>query len=194
VISHVTVGPDQSGLRARQRPHAAERAIASWQRRASDTVEIVGQDGAHARELLRRCARPGTVTVAVTGGDGVIALALQELAGGRVPLAIVPTGTGNDHARAFGILRQPGAAADLLLDGHLPDRRSGPIDGRPATSKWFGTVVATGFDALVGDRANRMRWPRGRMRYNVAMIAELSRLRLLPFRLSFDDGPTEDVN
>ena len=46
--------------------------------------------------------------------------------------------------------------------------------------------MAAGFDSLVTDRTNRMRWPHGRMRYNVAMVAELSKLRLLPFRLSFD--------
>jgi diacylglycerol kinase (ATP) len=53
-------------------------------------------------------------------------------------------------------------------------------------TKWFGTVAAAGFDSLVTDRANRMRWPRGRMRYNLAMLAELSQLRLLPFRLVLD--------
>jgi diacylglycerol kinase (ATP) len=49
--------------------------------------------------------------------------------------------------------------------------------------------MAAGFDSLVTDRTNRMRWPHGRMRYNVAMVAELSQLRLLPFRLTFDGGP-----
>ena len=48
--------------------------------------------------------------------------------------------------------------------------------------------MAAGFDSLVTDRTNRMRWPHGRMRYNVAMVAELSQLRLLPFRLTFDGG------
>jgi diacylglycerol kinase (ATP) len=46
--------------------------------------------------------------------------------------------------------------------------------------------MAAGFDSLVTDRTNRMSWPHGRMRYNVAMVAELSKLRLLPFRLTFD--------
>ncbi|GAA1201235.1 hypothetical protein GCM10009632_21040 [Mycolicibacterium alvei] len=50
-------------------------------------------------------------------------------------------------------------------------------------------MMAAGFDSLVSDRTNRMRWPHGRMRYNVAMVAEISKLRLLPFRLTFDDGP-----
>jgi diacylglycerol kinase (ATP) len=31
-----------------------------------------------------------------------------------------------------------------------------------------------------------MRWPHGRMRYNLAIVAELSKLRLLPFRLVLD--------
>ena len=31
-----------------------------------------------------------------------------------------------------------------------------------------------------------MRWPHGRMRYNLAIVAELSRLRPLPFRLVLD--------
>jgi diacylglycerol kinase (ATP) len=35
-----------------------------------------------------------------------------------------------------------------------------------------------------------MRWPHGRMRYNLAMVAEMSALRPLPFRLAFDDGET----
>ena len=48
--------------------------------------------------------------------------------------------------------------------------------------------MAAGFDSLVTDRTNRMRWPHGRMRYNLAMLAELSKLRLLPFRMPFDDG------
>ena len=46
--------------------------------------------------------------------------------------------------------------------------------------------MAAGFDSLVTDRTNRMRWPHGRMRYNLAMVAEISKLRLLPFRLTFD--------
>jgi diacylglycerol kinase (ATP) len=47
-------------------------------------------------------------------------------------------------------------------------------------------VAAAGFDSLVTDRANRMSWPHGRLRYYIAMLAELSQLRLLPFRLVLD--------
>ena len=52
MISHVTVLTNPASGHGNA-PHAAERAIAQWQRRGLDTVEIVGRDGAHARELLR---------------------------------------------------------------------------------------------------------------------------------------------
>ena len=82
--------------------------------------------------------------------------------------------------------KTPEAAADVVCDGWVQTVDLGHIRGADGAEKWFGTVMAAGFDSLVSDRANRMRWPHGRMRYNVAMIAELSKLRLLPFRLVLD--------
>ncbi len=168
-------------------PHAAERAIARLHARGLDAVAIVGQDVAHARRLVRDALDGGTDALVVVGGDGVVSVGIQELACGSVPLAIIPAGTGNDHARAFGLpTDDPEAAADAVVDGRVSTVDLGRICGADGTDRWFGTVVAAGFDSLVTDRANRMRWPRGRMRYNLAMIAELSKLRMLPFRLSFD--------
>ena len=59
----------------------------------------------------------------VVGGDGIISLALQVLAQADIPLGIIPAGTGNDHAREFGIpTKDPEAAADVVVDGVLDDR------------------------------------------------------------------------
>lgn len=171
-------------------PHAAERAVAQLQRRGIDVCAIVGTDAAHARRLVDEALDRGTDALVVVGGDGVISLALQALATGDVPLGIVPAGTGNDHAREYRLpTGDPEAAADVIADGHTETVDLGHIEDSAGTVKWFGTVMAAGFDSLVSDRTNRMRWPHGRMRYNVAMVAEISKLRLLPFRLTFDDGP-----
>lgn len=171
-------------------PHAAERAVAQLQRRGIDVCAIVGTDAAHARRLVDEALDRGTDALVVVGGDGVISLALQALATGDVPLGIVPAGTGNDHAREYRLpTGDPEAAADVIADGHTETVDLGHIEDAAGTVKWFGTVMAAGFDSLVSDRTNRMRWPHGRMRYNVAMVAEISKLRLLPFRLTFDDGP-----
>ncbi|MGD9622018.1 MAG: diacylglycerol kinase [Mycolicibacterium sp.] len=170
-------------------PHAAERAIAHLQRRGVDVVAIAGTDAAHARRLVDGALERGMDALVVVGGDGIISLALQVIAQSGIPLAIVPAGTGNDHAREFGIpVKNPEAAADVVVDGKIDTVDLGRISGADGSRKWFGTVMAAGFDSLVTDRTNRMRWPRGRMRYNLATVAEISKLRLLPFRLSFDGG------
>jgi diacylglycerol kinase (ATP) len=168
-------------------PHAAERAIAQLQRRGVDVVAIAGTDAEHARQLVDGALARGMDALVVVGGDGIISLALQVLAETDIPLGIVPAGTGNDHAREFRIpTKDPEAAADVVVDGIVETVDLGRITAADGARKWFGTVMAAGFDSLVTDRTNRMRWPHGRMRYNLAMVAEISKLRLLPFRLSFD--------
>jgi diacylglycerol kinase (ATP) len=168
-------------------PHAAERAVTRLHKRGVDVVAIAGTDADHARRLVEGALDRGMDALVVVGGDGIISLALQVLAQTDIPLGIIPAGTGNDHAREFRIpTKDPEAAADVIVDGVVEAIDLGRIKGADCTDTWFGTVMAAGFDSLVTDRTNRMRWPHGRMRYNLAMVAELSQLRLLPFRLSFD--------
>ncbi|OBI15005.1 diacylglycerol kinase [Mycobacterium sp. E2327] len=165
---------------------AAQVAIARLHERGVQVTEIVGDDAEDARHLVAAELERGTDAVMVTGGDGVVSNALQVLAGTDVPLGIIPAGTGNDHAREFGIpTKDPEAAADVVVDGCTQTIDLGRIRWGD-TEKWFGTVAATGFDSLVTDRANRMTWPHGRLRYYLAMLAELSQLRLLPFRMVLD--------
>lgn len=165
---------------------AAQAAIARLHERGVQVTEIIGDDAADARHLVAAELERGTDAVMATGGDGVVSNALQVLAGTDVPLGIIPAGTGNDHAREFGIpTTDPAAAADVVVDGWTETIDLGRIQWGE-NHKWFGTVAAAGFDSLVTDRANRMTWPHGRLRYYLAMLAELSQLKLLPFRLVLD--------
>jgi diacylglycerol kinase (ATP) len=167
--------------------HAAQLAIARLHQRGVEVVEIIGDSAQDARYLVGAAIEKGTDAVMVTGGDGVVSNALQVMAGTDIPLGVIPAGTGNDHAREFGIpTRDPEAAADIVVGGWTETIDLGRIRDASGAEKWFGTVAATGFDSLVTDRANRMRWPHGRLRYYLAMLAELSQLRLLPFRMVLD--------
>jgi diacylglycerol kinase (ATP) len=38
-----------------------------------------------------------------------------------------------------------------------------------------------------------MRWPAGRFRYDLAMLAELAALRPIPYRVRFDDAPEREI-
>jgi diacylglycerol kinase (ATP) len=51
--------------------------------------------------------------------------------------------------------------------------------------------MASGFDSKVNERANEMTWPRGNMRYNLAILAELREFEPLAFRLTLDGETIE---
>ncbi|MEH0111226.1 diacylglycerol kinase family protein [Tersicoccus sp. MR15.9] len=159
---------------------------------------------AAARDAVAGLARrggpdDGLTTLVVVGGDGMVNLAANATAGTGVPIGLIPTGTGNDFARTLGIPHgDPDAAADLLLSALAS---AGPAGG-PATvdaarissaggERWFACSLSAGFDARVNERANRMRWPSGRSRYVVALLAELTRLRPAAYALELDGKPWE---
>lgn len=173
-------------------PAAGRAGIARLRERGVAVTEIVGANGDDAKILARRAIENGTDALVVVGGDGAVSIGLQATALSGTPIGLVPAGTGNDHAREFGIpTGDPVAAADIIADGVVQESDLAKITGSDGSIVWSGTIVATGFDSLVSERANRMSWPKGPMRYNVAMLAELSRLRPLPYRIELDDEVVE---
>ena len=149
--------------------------------------ELAGGSAEESVALARGAVADGVDVVVAAGGDGLIACVVQALATTSVPLGIIPGGTGNDLARELGIpVDDPVAAADVVVNGVTRT-----IDLGRVGSRWFGTVLSSGFDSRVTDRANSMSWPKGRMRYNVAMLAELATLRPVPYRIELDDRVIE---
>ncbi|MFF3764144.1 diacylglycerol kinase [Streptomyces sp. NPDC001922] len=154
---------------------------------------VLGSDAADGLARARDAVAGGTGALIAVGGDGMVSLALQAVAGTDTPLGVVAVGTGNDFARAAGLpLRDP-AAAGALAARALEEGGIRSLDLGRAGDRWFGTVLASGFDSRVNDRGNRMRWPRGRFRYDAAMLAELAALRPIPYRIRLDDGPEQRI-
>ena len=144
---------------------------------------LEGRDADEALDLARASVADGVEALVVCGGDGLVHLAAQVLAGTGVPLGIIPGGTGNDVARYFDLPRKdPVAAADRVIGSRLRT-----IDLARCGSRYYVTVLAAGFDAIVNERANEMTWPRGQMRYNLATLLELRTFTPLPFTLELDE-------
>jgi diacylglycerol kinase (ATP) len=147
-----------------------------------DVDVVVGRDADEAFDRVRNRVAEGVDGLVAVGGDGLVNIALQVVAGTDVPLGIVPAGTGNDIARALGLaLDDPVAAVDLASRGVTR-----PIDLGRANGRWFAGVLGSGFDSMVNERANRMTWPSGRSRYNLAILAELRTFRPVPYTLELD--------
>ena len=67
---------------------------------------------------------------------------------------------------ALGIPPDPVAAARAAAEDLVAgDVRT--VDAGRTGDRWWATVLCCGFDSAVTDRANRLRWPRGRRRYDV---------------------------
>jgi len=141
---------------------------------------LVGTDAAHAQTLARQAIADGIDAVVALGGDGMVHLALNVVAGTSTPLGIIAAGTGNDLANTLQLpAKDPVAAAGVVID-KLTGPGPRPMDAVRVGEKWFGCVLGAGFDSRVNDRANRMSWPRGRQRYNLAILGELRVFRPLP--------------
>ncbi|MEU2390035.1 diacylglycerol kinase [Streptomyces sp. NPDC007369] len=169
--------------------HAAQPAASALRDAGFHVRTVVGADAEDALARLRAAVREGTGAVIAVGGDGVVSLALQALAGTLVPLGVVAVGTGNDFARALGLpVRDPAQAGRLAAEA-LKESRVREIDLGRVAGTWYGTVLCSGFDSRVNDRGNRMRLPAGRFKYDLAMIAELAAFRPFPYRITLDGGP-----
>lgn len=136
---------------------------------------------AEAEAACRAAVAEGAGALVAVGGDGTVHRALQAVAGTDVPFGPIPAGTGNDFALDTGFPADPLAAAAVIAEA-VRDGRSQPVDlarmvGVDGAERWYGAVLAAGFDAIVNERANRMRWPRGPRRYDLAIVVELARLR-----------------
>lgn len=125
--------------------------------------------------------------IVAVGGDGLIHMVLQIAIAYSLPVATVPAGTGNDFVRSLGW--NPTKPLDPLWAAITREYESfdlGEIDG-----EYFGAIASTGFDSLVNERANQMRWPKGPSKYNVAMALELRKFKPLNYRFTLDGQSLE---
>lgn len=130
----------------------------------------------------------GSKVVAV-GGDGTLNRLLPSILGGRHRLGIVAWGSGNDFARAHGLLFgdwRSGLAFALAAEEQRVDVGHVSLADREAL---FLSSLAAGFDAAVGLRAlGGPRWLSGLPRYLWATLAEIAFLRRYRLRLEVEGG------
>lgn len=166
----------------RKGEHIARRAAHELAGLGHHIEVIRGADRADARASLERhlsqAERPDAV--AVVGGDGALHALLPALVEHEITTAMIPAGTGNDVARHLGV-REPASAIQAIHRG-----RTRAIDLIDVGEGLVATVVASGFDSKVNERANTMSWPKGNMRYNRAIVAELREFEPLRFTIEAD--------
>ena len=131
---------------------------------------------------------PQLTRVVVVGGDGTLNQMLPALLNGGHEVGLVPYGSGNDCARAWGLHRLSWQQALA----HALRARSSSIDvGRLELDNkaihYFISSLAVGFDASVGNRALAgPQFLRGLPRYLLATLRELVHLKNWLLKVKID--------
>jgi diacylglycerol kinase (ATP) len=169
--------------------------IAGRIRDAGHELDIwLSRDFAEAHSLINKAANSEADVMAVMGGDGMLHLGVNEAARAQMSspaaptLGLIPAGTGNDLCRGFDVGTDPLTALDVILNGV-----EAPVDLARVGEAFIGTIIATGFDAMVNRRANDMRWPKGSARYPIALMAVLRVFEPLHYQLTID-GVRRDLD
>ena len=139
----------------------AVTAIRDTLRRGGWTVEVraTAQAG-DARRFAREGRAQGFDVLVCYGGDGTA----MEIAAGsvesRIPLGLVPGGTGNLLAGNLRLPRDPAAAARVILAGRTASIDLGAVERADGTH-FFAVCGGTGFDArlmALTRPAEKRRW------------------------------------
>ena len=181
----VVVNP-QAGLGAAA--SLATQVVGFIQSREMAYRMISPSSAMETKALVRQSLQSGETTRLLSvGGDGLFHLLLQFAIEFKVPLAIAPGGTGNDFYRTLGWF-------DNDLKDYLEHLSSTPptlVDVGVVDGEYFGAVLSSGFDSVVNERANKMKWPKGAAKYNAAIVLEFPKFKAIKFKIFADEKVLE---
>ena len=152
-----------------------------------DVVDLSDETYAAARDRALGAIAQGLDVLAVVGGDGMVHLGVDLAAETKTTLAVIGAGTGNDVARGLGLpVHDPVRAADLVTTGVPRTIDAVQHVDAHGVRHWYVGVLGAGFDSLVNERANTWPWPKGQLRYNLAILRELPLFKAIPYVVTVD--------
>lgn len=121
---------------------------------------------------VRKEVNAGTTNVIVAGGDGSIHEAVNGIMRADRParLGVIPTGTGNDFAKACSISLDWERSTRALTQRLTAGATARCIDVGRMNDRYFANGAGIGFDAKVTSIARSYRWPVGDVVYLLAIF------------------------
>lgn len=152
------------------------------------------------RELADEGIAGGYDVIVAVGGDGTWSnVADRVVASERsdVAFGVLPSGTGNDFGRNFGLdPRQPADAVRVLAEGNTISIDVGRLETPSASehdperfeARYFLNLIGFGFDIAVIDAAAGARFLRGELLYKVTALQQLFRFPGIRAQVASGDG------
>lgn len=155
-------------------------------------VELhLSRDVGDLEEQVRNCVDEGVRRVVVAGGDGTVHEATNGImrAAGNAVLGVVPTGTGNDFAKAAGISLDWELATAKLAERIASGEQTREVDVGRMNDRFFANGAGVGFDARVTRIARSYRLPIGDLVYLIAIFRGMAEGIATPnMRIGTDDN------
>jgi diacylglycerol kinase (ATP) len=146
----------------------------------------ISESATDLTRLARLAAESGSKIVAVLGGDGSVGLGANGLLGSGAALAVLPSGTADDFAKAVGVGKLESAVRALVEPNVVPIDVVRVTTG--AERRHYVNVAGAGFDSEVNEAANAMRMDLGATgTYVAAVLKTLSRFTPARFTIRLDD-------
>ena len=141
------------------------------------------QYAGHATELALKATSAGFDLVVAVGGDGTVNETAQGLIGTRIPMGIIPVGSGNGLARELGISMSMRKSSHALLNG--TDLQ---IDVCRMNQQRFLCTSGIGFDARIADLMSKAS-SRGLQRYIQLVIKQSIVYKPINVKMKIDGKP-----
>jgi YegS/Rv2252/BmrU family lipid kinase len=182
----ILINPYAAGGRARKLQPLIQEWCKSQSTLMQDTPILMPESIQEASLVIQKA--PFGSRIIVVGGDGTLNQKLPGLMQGNFQVGLVPYGSGNDCARAWGLHKmnwQEALAFALKADTKPTD--VGQVKLPDQAVHYFHSSLALGFDASVGNKAlEGPKFLTGLLRYLVATFRELSALNNWPVRIALD--------
>jgi len=139
-------------------------------------------EAAHVTEMV---IEAGFTHVVAMGGDGTVNEVVNGIMASsvRLPLAVIPAGSGNDFCRMMGIPATLSDAIETMVSG-----KKRAIDlGHVVGDRYFVNGVGIGIDAQVARDVLRMKRLRGTSAYLAAAVQEIFRFKSFSLTIKNDD-------
>jgi diacylglycerol kinase (ATP) len=139
-----------------------------------------------AMRMAREAVDNGAARVVAWGGDGTVNEVASALVHTNVPMAIVPSGSGNGLALDLGVPFAPRKALTLAATGRDFRMDAGRVD-----DALFFNIAGVGIDAIVAARFAQRGRRRGPLAYLQLAFVELIRRRTERYEICFEDERAE---
>ncbi len=134
----------------------------------------------HANTLAYQAASEGCKIIVAVGGDGTVNEIASALVLLKLPLGIIPSGSGNGLARHLKIPLSISKALQTINQGKIMH-----IDAGKVNESWFFCTSGIGFDAKIGYKFSKLN-KRGFLGYFKAIIQEFSKYKIKKYSFTID--------